>query len=79
VDVVVRGGIRNLAYRSRAGAGLAVANRVDDVNTFGGGVGYRLGRGSRLGFNIDKERRVSDISLRTYDNLRFGSSVTYGF
>src|SRR4029077_11754707 len=48
VDVVARVGFQNLAYRNRAGAGLAVANRVDDVNTFGGGVGYRLGSGSRL-------------------------------
>lgn len=78
-DVVVRGGVQSLAYRDRAGAVIAVSNRVDNVTTYGGGIGYRLGRGSRLGFNVDKESRLSDVVRRRYDNLRLGSSVTYGF
>ena len=79
VDLVGRIGIQGLAYRDRAGATIAASNRVDTIRTFGGGVGYRLGRGSRLGFNVDKDNRVSDVTRRQYDNLRFGSSVTYGF
>ena len=79
IDVEGRAGIQSLAYRDRAGAAIAVSNRVDHVRSYGGGVGYRLGRGTRLGFNIDKDNRVSDVSRREYDNLRFGTSVTYGF
>jgi hypothetical protein len=48
VDVVASAGIHTLAYRVRAGANIAVPNRVDGWNTFGGGVGYRLARGSRI-------------------------------
>ena len=79
VDVVARAGIQTLAYRDRAGALIGTSNRVDTVRSYGGVVGYRMGRGSRLGFNVDKDSRVSDVSRRQYDNFRVGSSVTYGF
>jgi hypothetical protein len=45
---------------------------------FGAGLGYHMGRDLRLGFNIDKTQRVSEISLHQYSGLRFGTSVTYG-
>jgi hypothetical protein len=79
VDVVVRAGIQSLAYRDRVGAVVEVSNRVDTVPSYGGGVGYHMGKASRLGFNVDKTNRISDVSRRQYDDLRFGSSVTYGF
>lgn len=79
VDAVVRAGIQSLAYRDRAGAVTQVSNRVDNVRSYGGGIGYHLGKGSRLGFNVDKTNRVSDVSRRQFDDVRFGSSVTYGF
>jgi len=79
LDVVVRGSTATLAYRDRAGATVAVSNRVDDVNSFGAGIGYHLGRDTRLGFNVDQSYRRSDVSNREYNNLTFGSSVTYGF
>jgi hypothetical protein len=79
VDAVVRAGIQSLAYRDRAGVAVAISNRTDHVRTYGGGIGYRLGRGSRLGFNIDTTNRTSDVSRRQYNDVRFGSSVTYGF
>ena len=61
------------------GSAASVSNRVDDLNAFGGGIGYHLGRNMRLGLDIDQSYRWSDVSTRQYNNLRFGSSVTYGF
>ena len=79
LDLVARGSLATLAYRDRAGANVTASNRVDDLNTFGGGIGYHLGRDTRLGFNVDQSYRRSDVSNRQYNNLTFGSSVTYGF
>jgi len=78
-DVVVRASIMALAYRDRAGAIIDVANQVDHVYSYGAGVGYRLGKDSRLGVNLDEYRRTSPVPLREYDGLRFGTSITYGF
>jgi len=77
-DVVGRAGTASLAYRDRAGAIVQVSNRVDRNRTYGIGVGYHMGKDLRLGFNVDKDRRVSDVSERQYNNLRIGASITYG-
>jgi putative beta-barrel porin BBP2 len=79
VDVVVRGSTATLAYRDREGAAVLVQDRVDTVNSYGAGVGYHIGRDARLGFNVDNTTRSSDLPGRRYNNLTFGSSVTYGF
>lgn len=79
IDLVARAGIADLAYRDRAGAAVVVSNRVDRSHTFGGGVGYHTSGGFRIGFDVDRSDRVSDISSRQYDDLRFGTSVTYVF
>jgi hypothetical protein len=79
VDAVVRAGYETLAYRNRFGIVVAVSNRVDTVTSFGAGLGYHMGGGTRIGFNVDTYHRVSDVSFRQYDDLRIGSSVTYGF
>jgi hypothetical protein len=78
-DVVGRVGQQKLAYSDREGAQVQVSNRVDYVHTYGGGVGYHLGKDLRLGFNIDQSNRISDVSRRQYEDLKFGSSLTYGF
>jgi hypothetical protein len=78
-DVMVRAGTQRLAYRDRSGAFVENVNRIDRVRTFGGGIGYRLGRDMRWGFNLDDYRRTSDVTSRGFDALRFGTSVTYGF
>jgi hypothetical protein len=78
IDVVGRAGIQRLAYRSRAGVPTALSDRVDNVTTYGGGIGYHMGRRARLGFNIDKSTRGSDTLSRRYSDFRVGSSVTYG-
>jgi hypothetical protein len=79
VDVVGRLGRLRLAYTDRGGAAVAVSNRVDHVQSYGVGVGYHFGRDVRLGFNVDQQHRTSDVALRQYDGLRYGTSVTYGF
>jgi hypothetical protein len=78
LDVEGRIGRQRLAYRDRADVPPALANRVDTVRTFGGGIGYRLGDDLRMGFNLDHFRRTSDVFDRQYDGLRFGTTVTYG-
>jgi hypothetical protein len=78
-DIIVRAGVQALAYRDRAGADIQVLNLVDHVYSYGAGVGYRLGRGSRLGINLDEVRRTSEVAFRQFDGLRFGTSLTYGF
>ena len=79
LDVVGRAGAQHLAYRDRAGVVIPLSNRVDSVRSYGGGIGYRLSRDLRLGFDVDHANRVSDVSQRQYDDLRFGLSVTYVF
>ena len=76
LDVEVRGGRYALAYRDRGGSG--EPNRIDHVRAWGGGVGYRLGRDVRVGFNVDHQERASDILRHSYEGFRYGLTVTYG-
>jgi hypothetical protein len=78
VDVVARAGIEHLAYRDRAGATLPAPDRTDRVLSYGGGLGYHMGKDVRIGVNIDQETRTSPISNREYKGLRVGTSITYG-
>src|SRR5262245_56596626 len=78
-DAVGRLGASRLAYRDSAGANVGFNDRTDRVRTFGGGLGYHMGRDLRLGFNIDQQHRISQVSQREYDGLRYGVSVTYGY
>jgi Putative beta-barrel porin 2 len=79
VDVVARAGTRRLSYRDRTGGSIAISNRTDFVHTYGGSVGYHMGRDWRLSFNVDRQNRVSDFAQREYDDLRIGTALTYGF
>jgi len=79
LDVVGRLGQQSLAYRDRTGAEVQAPDRVDRVHRYGGGVGYHLGKELRLGINVDKYNRRSVVASRQYDDLRIGSSLTYGF
>jgi len=78
LDIVGRGGLQRLEYQSRIGAVVAVSDRVDHTQTYGGGIGYHLGRGTRIGFNVDQSRRISGVELRRYKGLTYGFAVTYG-
>lgn len=77
IDVIVRGGLSRLEYRNRAGAVVVEPNRTDRVETYGGGVGYHLGRDMRIGVNVDHSRRLSALELRQYQGWTYGMSVTY--
>jgi hypothetical protein len=78
VDVVGRAGFATLDYRDREGAEVLVTNRSDSVRLYGGGIGYRIGKDVRLGFNVDFQKRESQVPIRQYEGLRCGTSVTYG-
>jgi hypothetical protein len=53
--------------------------RVDTTWNYSGSVGYRIGNG-RVGFGAAYSKRESDKKLfRAFDNLRFGTTVTYEF
>ena len=78
LDAVGRVGTARLEYRDRAGAVVAVSNRVDHIENYGGGLGYHVGRDTRIGFNIDQYQRLSPVSGRQYKGLRYGIAVTYG-
>ena len=77
-DVQATGSRYQLAYQQVATAGLG-AGRTDDVHALGGGIGYTLRPGRRLGLNVDKSRRASDQQTREYNSLRIGTSISYGF
>jgi len=77
-DVTALAGLQQLAYQDRAGAVVLSPDRVDHVNTIGGGVGYHLGRDTRLGFNLEQDHRDSLLTNHRYTGLRYGFSVTYG-
>jgi hypothetical protein len=78
VDAVGRAGIQHLDYRDRAGV-VDLGSRIDEVHSYGGGIGYHVGRDLRIGGNIDYVERTSPIAIRQYHGLVFGTSVTYGF
>jgi hypothetical protein len=75
LEVVGRIGAGRLNYRDRIRPIVAVLGRTDYVHSYGGGVGYRLGKDLRIGANFDWQRRTS--AVRPYDGLLFGISVTY--
>src|SRR5229473_4226781 len=60
-DVQGRIGAARLAYTTREGAVAQVADRVDHTTTYGVGLGYHMGQDLRLAFNIDQNRRDSEI------------------
>jgi hypothetical protein len=79
VDAVARIGRHKLAYRTSDLADpTVIGDRVDRVKSYGIGLGLHLGRELRLGFNLDHIRRDSERSDRRYENLRFGTAITYG-
>ena len=58
--------------------GVVVVDRQDKVRSYGAGIGYRLGRDLRIGFNVDQQRRESLIDERRYESLRYGMAVSFG-
>jgi hypothetical protein len=79
LDLLARIGVQHLSYRGRVGSSASGLDRTDAIHSFGGGIGYRIGRAMRIGLNVDKQHRTSDLVGHGYDGLRYGTSVTYGF
>jgi len=79
VDAVGRVGIENLAYRDRDGVTTLLVNRNDVVHSYGGGIGYHVGDSLRVGINVDRQRRQSELRYRQYDDIKLGATITYGF
>jgi Putative beta-barrel porin 2 len=77
LDVQAFAGLERIAYQARVGAG--ATGDTDSVRTIGGGVGYRLINGARLGFNIDRVSRSSPAPDHEYARARLYSTLTYGF
>jgi hypothetical protein len=77
-DVQARAGWYRLDYQNAGTAGGSpVPERVDRYRTWGGGVGYSVGRDIRVGFNVDSVQRDSVVPGQGYDAVRGGMAVTY--
>src|SRR5262249_36962131 len=77
VDVTGRFGFARLDYQNRTTVDALLAPRTDRVRMFGGGLGDRAARRTRVGFNADYYGRRSERLLGDYDGLVIGVSVTY--
>ena len=81
-DVLVSADRYLYAYRdllSQPVIDLVRKARTDTTWNYAAGIGYRVGNG-RIGFGVSYwERESTTRLLRDYDNLRFGTTVTYGF
>jgi hypothetical protein len=75
-DIQGRIGGQRLAYRTFGGS--TTPDRLDRVVTLGAGVGYNLARETRVGMNLEHQRRSSPLLHRSYSGFRVFSSVTYG-
>jgi hypothetical protein len=54
--------------------------RIDITWNYAGSVGYRIGREGRIGLGLSYWKRESTTRrFRDYDNLRIGTTATYGF
>ncbi len=82
-DLVGRAGRQTLDYHgvtpgSASNASFPAAH-VDTISQYGAGVGYRIGRTLRIGFDGNYlRRRSSDLSQRDYQGVRMGASISYG-
>lgn len=77
-DVQARASWYRLDYQQSDVPGTEpLPERNDRYRTFGGGVGYKMSKDIRLGFNLDSFRRDSIEPGQSYDGLRGGMAVTY--
>jgi hypothetical protein len=76
MELVAHGRRAWLEYTGTIGPAPDRQDRVDD---YGGGIGFRLGEASRLGFEASWIERRSDVPERNYKGTRLFGSITYGF
>jgi hypothetical protein len=74
-DLQAAAGRDRLSYRN---IDPSLSERVDRVDLFSAGVGYRLAENVRLGVNWEYTRRLSDRPDRRYDRRRIVASMLYG-
>lgn len=61
-----------------AGATAADLDRKDTMRAWTAGIGYRIGRGMRAGFNLQyRQRQSNSVRFRDYDGFRMLSTVDY--
>jgi hypothetical protein len=65
-------------YKNLLTTGVSLAERQDVNWRYSGGVGYIVGQG-RIGVGMSYWQRDSTSTSRDTNNLRFGTTVTYGF
>jgi hypothetical protein len=75
LDIQALAGRQTMAYRHREVQGDV---RRDQVETYGGGAGYRLRATMRLGVTWEVNRRTSVLDERRYARRRVYASLTYG-
>jgi hypothetical protein len=82
-DVLVSADRHHYAYEdflTNASPSFPITPRIDVTWNYAASLGYRLGRQGRIGFGASNWHRESTTRVfRTYDNLRFGSTMTFGF
>lgn len=76
-DVQATAARQRLRYSGRFGAGDDTSD-PDRVTQYGIGLGYRLGRDTRVGVAFTRSRRLSPDPLRRYEGNQVGTSITYG-
>jgi hypothetical protein len=76
-ELVGTGGWQELDYQ-QIRSSTPLPGRVETVREFGGGVGYRIGRVTRLGFDAIYYQRRSSLDIRGFEGLRYGASFRYG-
>jgi hypothetical protein len=59
--------------------GAPFSGRVDRLWTYGVGFGRRFATDVRIGLDILRARRTSDVPGRDYEGWKFGGSITYGY
>lgn len=74
-DFQLAGGRDRLSYQSV----IDTLERTDKVGRFGGGIGYALGEGRRISFDVDSMYRRSRDSEREFGSIRAGVSVSYDY
>lgn len=68
---------RSLAdYQALVGKG--TVPRIDQTDTFGGGVAIRMGKGTRMTINYEYSKRTSILDQLVYDRQRVFTSVSLG-
>ena len=77
-DVEVRGASQRLTYLAATTLDEDLPERVDRVTSYGVGVGYKLGQGTRVGMYVDYSERRSEYR-NAYEGLRYGISAAYEF